>query len=134
MIRLAKSQEFRPLGFWLRLLMPVLKSQLHGDFDRTGSIPRKENMIQTMTHSLREPLRKPDRDRMTHPQICHMRNFMKLLDDRSIDLLDPMTEQIAPQRTCTIEILLAMDVGHPTSFGLLDNQPVVVRHLGERMP
>ena len=71
---------------------------------------------------------------MTHPQVGHMGNFAQLLDHRTIDLLHAMPKEIAPQRTCSIEISLAMDIGKPTALRVLDDQSVVLGHLRKGMP
>lgn len=63
-----------------------------------------------------------------------MRDLIQLPADRRIDMRMSMTVDVTPQATDSVQQLTPLRIVKPNAFRPLDNQRLVLGHLGESVP
>ena len=117
-----------------RGLLPVLQRDLQRDLDRRRSVIRKEDVPQSMRREIDQPLGQPDRRGVRHAQRGDVGNLVQLLPDCRIDLGPPMSVDVAPEATDSIQVAAALHIDQPVPLAPFDDPGLVFRHLREAVP
>src|SRR5205814_2007260 len=90
--------------------------------------------IQVTWRNIGQSLGEPHGRVATHAESRAVGDPVELLADRGIDSRMVVTVDIAPHAAGAVEILAAIDIDETAALGALNNEELVLGHLGERVP
>ncbi len=118
----------------LAALLPILKRHFQGRFHRRGAVVREKHVGQTRRGQFRQAFGQPDRRGIRTAQQGHVGHPLELLAQGRIQPRMPMPVHVAPQAAHRVDVCAPLDVDQHGPLAALQDQRLVLRHLGKRMP
>ena len=115
-------------------LPPILEGHFQGHFHRRGAVVGEEHVRQARRGQLDQPPGELDGLRVRRAQVRDVGDAVELRADGRIQPRMPMAVDIAPQAADAVDIGVAVDVEEHAALGALDDQRLVLGHLGEGVP
>mgnify|MGYP007071031423 CR=1 FL=1 len=108
----------------------LLAMRLYGNFkgglDSCGAAIRVENFREAFRDSLDQHSCQFDRWRRTETEKCGMTDSIELLANRLVNLRNTVTMDVTPQRRCSVEIAVSLNVDHLKRIARFDDRCVLL--------